>query len=144
MTVDETDSKRYEYCVYPKKQICTACSKPFETIVEGQTECNSCMIKPSPCSIELRREKRDRMARIFKERPCGCGKAFVPTGPTQKRCPDCMAAGKQYTVPKTESSESLLVPTEEMKPKLATAIREMIRAVMDQTGASSMTITITR
>jgi len=140
----ELDPNRYRRCVYPEKRICTICGKPFETTVECQMECVSCLSKPHRNIIESEQKEKTNMERIFKERNCGCGKSFMPTSPSQKRCPDCMAAGKQYTVPKTEPPESPPVPTEGPAPKVDMHISEMIRAVMDQIGATSVTFIITR
>src|SRR4030065_345347 len=80
----------------PKKKTCSRCGRSFESTVDEQDECLSCMTKP------LRRDMDDQQkqevpapplhktAKSFKEKTCTCGKIFIPTGPCQKRCRECI------------------------------------------------------
>jgi hypothetical protein len=85
--------------MFPKKKNCIRCGSSFETTVDTQVECNSCLI--SPCSFDINEfdveSGETKMSRKFKERICEvCTGTYNPTSPAQKRCPDCIAAGKTH------------------------------------------------
>lgn len=134
--------------MYPKRKTCERCGNPFDAVIPSQTECLACMVRPShrePDETEQKKGEGKGMARNFKNKICGCGKPFTSTSPSQKRCPDCMAAGKQYSEPKTKrQTADPPGPAGALALKADMAISEMIRAVMDKTGATSVTFTIAR
>lgn len=85
----------------PKLVICDQCKKPFETIVEGETTCVQCLIKPSHRDPVIQR-KQEPIAMsskpTYKPKNCiACKNEFVPTGACQKRCPNCMGRPHRAT-----------------------------------------------
>jgi hypothetical protein len=135
----------------PVWRICEWCEKPFETVTEGQTVCTPCLLKPSGYDVESK-NKEENMADIFKEKNClCCGNMFRPTSPSQKRCPECIKAGKQ--VPKKEPEKQKvelenntvtdrpIVPAGKPDTQMPT-ISRLINEIMNCLGASSVTFTI--
>ena len=122
--------------------MCTRCSRPFETTIEGQTECTPCLLKPSNCNdIEIDIEE-ELMEKHFKERNCNCcGDEYEPTSPSQKRCQKCIDAGKKNPDTSKPLSEKSANPK---TPETEKAIVQAIYDVMHRVGASSMTFTVTR
>lgn len=80
--------------MYPVKKTCSnpRCGKPFETTIPGQTECLTCLLRPSRLDGAIPEPiTEDKPGRHYKDRQCDCGNTFTPTGPRDKTCPECRA-----------------------------------------------------
>jgi len=60
-------------------KICESCNSEFETVINSQTECGSCLVRPG-----------NARSRTYAKKICiDCETEFIPSGPRTLRCPNC-------------------------------------------------------
>jgi len=103
------------------KRNCITCNKLFETVVDSQDECCSCMIRPTkPIKLGEKFMEKEKICVV-------CQKTFIATGNNQKKCSTCKATVLQTdtfrpAVEKLEDKKITLETLSDLSKKLGATI----------------------